>query len=262
MKLHTLLLVLPLLTLTTAPAAVTIVRFNGGLNTVTGPGSMAVDGGLTTSFGTVSGLGLTAMPGGNPTVMSFAAPGFNPVQQGLSFTHASPSPNTSGYTILMDVYYSSVPDYVSLLQLDNTGDGDLFARNSGAIGISGNYSGAGFTANFWHRVAFTMDAARTSMQIYVDGVLANGNTVPSNNPAGRYSLANPTFQVFADEDGESAAGYISQFAFADRVYSAGEIASFGGANAATVPEPAALSLAGAAAALGLTSRRRKTVAAF
>ncbi|MES2709062.1 MAG: LamG-like jellyroll fold domain-containing protein [Verrucomicrobiota bacterium] len=256
MKLRHLLL-LPLLAAPAAPAALTLVNFNGAPTTVTGPGVMSVFGGLTTSYGTVSGLGLTAMPGGNPTVMSFGAPGLTNTQ-GLSFTHASASPNTSGYTILMDVYYSTIPNYVSLLQMDNTGDGDLFGRGSGAIGISGNYSGAGFTANLWHRVAFTMDGTQTSMQMYIDGVLANGNTVPS--AAARYNLSSPGFLLFADEDGETAAGYISQFAFADRVYSAAEIAGLGGASAPAVPEPAGMTLLGGVAALGLLSRRRKSPA--
>lgn len=259
MKLRPLLLLTSLLaTAATAPAALTVVKFDGSINTLTGPGSMAVTGGLATGFGTVSSLGLTAMAGGDPTVMSFAAPGLTN-SQGLTFTHASTSPNTSGYTILMDIYYPSIPNYVSLLQLDNVDDGDLFGRSSGAIGISGNYSGTGLTAGFWHRVAFTMDGTQTSMQIYVDGVLANGTTVPSS--AARYNLSGPGFMVFADEDGEVAPGYISAFAFDDRVYSAGEIGALGGANANLVPEPAAPAMLGGIAALGLIIRRRQPVAA-
>lgn len=258
MKLRPLLTLLPLFAAAgTASAALTVVKFDTAPNTLTGPGSMSVTGGLATTFGTVSGFGLSAMAGGDPKVMSFAAPG-QPNNQGLTFTHGTTSPNTSGYTILMDIYYSNIPNYVSLLQMDNIDDGDLFGRGSGAIGISGNYSGTSFTANAWHRVAFTMDGAQSSMQIYVDGVLANGTTIPS--AAARYNLSSPSFMVFADEDGETAAGYISAFAFDDRVYSAGEIGSFGGANANLVPEPTAPAMLGGIAALGLMVRRRKASA--
>lgn len=250
MKPHHLLL-LSLLAAPMAPAAMTVVQFAGSPQTLTGPGSMAVTGDLAVTYGTVSSYGLAAIPGGNPTVMSFAAPGLNNTQ-GLTFTHGTPAPNTTGYTILMDVYYASIPNYVSLLQLDNGEDGDLFGRGSGAIGISGSYSGTGFTANAWHRVAFTMSGAQDSMQIYVDGVLANGTTVPS--AAARYDLSDPSFMIFADEDGETAAGYISLFGFDDRAYSPLEIAALGGAS--VIPEPAGATLLGGVAALGLLTRRR------
>lgn len=263
MKLSHLLLMLPLLAAgPAAQAAMTIVTFNGGMNTLTGPGSMANTGSLPTTFGTVSGFGLNAMAGGNPTVMSFAAPSAPgapapnaPVMQGLSFTHGGATPNTTGYTILLDLYYPTIPNYVALLQLDNVDDADLFGRGSGAIGISSNYAGTAFTANAWHRVMFTMNADQTDMEIYLDGVLANPGPAPS--AAARYNLSNPSFLILADEDGETAAGYISAFGFDNRTYTAQEVAALGATSAIGVPEPTSAGLAAAAGALGLLSRRRR-----
>ena len=74
--------------------------------------------------------------------------------------------------------------------------------------------------------------------------------------AARFDISDPSFLVFADEDGETADGYISQFHFSDRVYSDAEIGAFGGANAAAIPEPSGLLLS-AGAALGLLTRRRR-----
>lgn len=263
MKLSNLLILLPLLA--AAPAArsaMTVITFDGGLNTLTGPGSMANVGELANSFDTVSGFGLNAMAGGNPIVMAFAAPSApdadppnTPVMQGLSFTHAGATPNTTGYTILLDIYYPTIPNFVSLLQLDNADDGELFGRGSGSIGISGNYAGTSFTANAWHRVMFTMNADQTDMEIYLDGALANPGPPPAE--AIRYNLSNPSFLILADEDGETAAGYISAFAFDDRTYSAQEVAALGGTSAIGVPEPTAAGLMAAAGALGLLSRRRR-----
>ena len=76
------------------------------------------------------------------------------------------------------------------------------------------------------------------------------------NDAARFDLSDPSFLVFADEDGETANGYISQFHFSDRAYSTTEIGALGGANAAAIPEPSGLLLS-AGAALGLLTRRRR-----
>ena len=236
-----------------APAAATSVNFAGSISS-SGPGSMSVFGGMPTSFNTVSGFGLAAMAGGDRQVLSFS--GIATANgSGLQFTHATPSPNTTGYTVLMDIYYSAVPNYVSLLQLDNINDGDLFGRGSGASGINSDYGGTTFTAGAWHRFAATVDNSLTTdfFKIYVDGTLIN--SVDAYDAA-RFDLSDPSFLVFADEDGETANGYISQFHFSDRAYSGAEIGAFGGANAAAIPEPSGLLLS-AGAALGLLTRRRR-----
>lgn len=262
----TIMKTLPLLTLTLlltpglASAAATAINFSGAITTASGPGSMTATGGTTTAFNTVSGFGLTAMAGGDRTVMSFSAiPLLN--AGGLQFTHATPSPNATGYTVLMDVYYSAIPNFLSLLQLDNAADGDVFGRGSGAAGINSDYAGTTLTPNAWHRFVATVDTSLTTdfLNLYIDGSLINSvsafGTAP-NTSVNRFDLSDPSFLVFGDEDGETASGYISQFYFADRALSVSEVAAFGGTNAAAVPEPSGCLLSLGAAA-GLLARRRR-----
>ncbi len=249
-----------LLTPGLAPAAATVINFSGAITTASGPGSMTATGGISTTFNSVSGFGLNPMVGGDRTVMSFSAiPLAN--AGGLQFTHSTPSPNTTGYTVMMDVYYSAIPNFLSLLQLDNAADGDIFARGSGAVGINSDYGGTTFTANAWHRFVATVDTSLAAdfLNLYVDGSLVNSvsafGTAP-NNSINRFDLSDPSFLIFADEDGETANGYISQFFFADRVLTGSEVAAFGAANAAAVPEPSG-SLLGLGAVAGLLGRRRR-----
>jgi hypothetical protein len=234
-----------------APAASTVVNLNGGFNTVSGPGVLSVADGLSTSFGTTTSFGISDIGGVSRDVLSFAAIGS--ATQGLNFLHNSTSPTTTGYSLLMDVYFTSIPNYVSFAQLDNAGDGDVFGRSSGAIGISGDYAGTAFTASAWHRVVITVDLPTTTLSASVNGVEINNYAAISPD---RYDLGDPSFLLFGDEDGETAAGYISQFAFIDRTLSAPEILSLGGATAAPVPEPTGALLLALAGVAGVLRRRR------
>lgn len=232
-------------------AATSVVNLNGAFNTVEGPGSLSVAGGLATSFGTTTSFGISDVGGAAREVLSFAAVGNS--TQGLGFVHNNTSPTTTGYSLLLDVYFPSIPNYLSFAQLDNTGDGDVFGRSSGAIGISGDYSGTSFTSNSWHRVIITIDLPSTTLTAYVDGTAINNYT--SINPD-RYDLGDPTFLVFGDEDGETAAGYLSQFAFIDRPLLSAEVLALGGVSASPIPEPAGAILMLLAAAGGIVRRRR------
>jgi|GEM_PF-1796127 len=235
-----------------AQASSTVVDLNGGFNTVSGPGSMSVASDLSTAFGTTTSFGISDIGGVSRQVLSFAAIATG-TAQGLQFLHGSTSPTTTGYSLLMDVYFPSISNFVSLAQLDNAGDGDVFARASGAIGISGDYEGTSFTANAWQRVVLTIDLPTTTLSASVNGVEINAYAGLTPD---RYDLGDPSMLIFGDEDGESAAGYISQFAFIDRPLSSAEILGLGGATAAPVPEPAGALLLALAGVAGVVRRRR------
>jgi len=234
-----------------APAASTVINLNGGFNTVSGPGTLSAADGLATSFGTTTSFGLPDIAGVAREVLSFAA--VDTPTQGLQFIHNNVSPTTTGYSLVMDVFFASVPNYLSLAQVDNTGDGDVFARSSGAIGISGDYAGTAFTSNAWHRVVLTVDLPLTTLTASVNGVEINSYGAISQD---RYDLSDPSILLFGDEDKETAAGYISQFAFIDRPLTSSETLALGGVSASPIPEPAGALLLALAGTAGLARRRR------
>lgn len=174
---------------------------------------------------------------------------------------------TNQYSIIMDMKFNSLPAFACLYQTNenNSNDGDWFVRNDGGMGISGDYTDAGnnlrFTAGDWHRVALTIDTTTaagsdaTVYKSYVDGQLVNTVQSPSGwGVDGRFSL-DPTFLLFADNDGETAEGSINSLQFRDYAMSSHDIAALGGATAGgvPVPEPSTLMVL----CLGLLAARRR-----
>lgn len=88
---------------------------------------------------------------------------------------------------------------------------------------------------------------------FVDGLPIN-----SVNPfnADRFDLSDPSFLLFAEEDGETADGYISQIYFNDRPLTDSEISALGGPKAAAIPEPSSL-LCLPGSLVGIGARRRR-----
>ncbi len=244
--------------------------FNGDLSASVGSGTLEYFNGTTTSsavsFGTAGDFGLPALPGGDATVMSFAA--FQP-NQGLALDTGCGPNGSSGdinqYTMIWDLL---IPDFVSSYSslyntsASNSNDGDFFIRKDMGIGISGEYSGI-FNANQWHRIAVTVDLELEdpTMSKYIDGLFV-GSQVLSSGTGGRWSLwptgTHPTF-LLTDEDGETNAGFINSFYFTDRVLTGSEISAFGGPDAdGAIPEPATciLLLAGASLISAVKQRSR------
>lgn len=226
------------------------------------------------SFGTASGFGLPAMPGGNATAMQF--PAFT-AAQGLGLYDLGPA-NGGGafinqYTMAWDVLFPSADAWQSLFQTSptNGNDGDFFIRptsSGGGVGISGNYHGT-ISDNTWHRIVAVVDETVPSMAKYIDGVLV-GTTVLGSAVDGRWALspdgsanAPPAADalILADEDGETNPGYISTYYYTDKIVDAATVASWGGADAdgiRTVPEPSTVGLAAMAlGALGLFGGYRR-----
>lgn len=170
------------------------------------------------------------------------------------------------FSILMDVKLTATTGtYASILQTNetNSNDGDLFWRDGNGLGTIGDYGNSTppFALNEWHRIVSTWDLTSSTLNLYVDGNLAN-TVALSAGVDGRWALytwddpdAYDYCWIFMDEDGDNGAGYISSLAFYDNVLSANDVALLGGVGQ-PVPEPATMIALGIGA-LGLVSRRRR-----
>ena len=154
------------------------------------------------------------------------------------------------YTLIMDIMFPAASTgFRSLLQIEtnNTSDGDIFLNGASGLGISGQYQG-NVTPDVFHRVAFTVDLTKRELGKYIDGV--NVVTVPVGSSPGtglfqylsataglvdkRWAL-DPIALLFADEDGEIAAGLVNSIQTRPVVLTPTEIASLGKATAGGIP---------------------------
>lgn len=218
-----------------------------------------------TQYAKASALGLPLINGEDPDVMAFPAttPG-----QGYTLTHRS-SPNgvfindglVSNYTVIMDVLWpeDGTAAYRSLFQVgaSNSDDADMFVADvaDGALGlgVNGRYNTyAAMAPGAWHRIAVTVQCALGSggtgqISKFVDGLFVGGQYTPEQTSGAsrcRWALG-PELQLFTDNDGETANGYVSSVLYVDRLMSPAEITALGGPNAAgasvpgtTAPAPA------------------------
>jgi hypothetical protein len=192
-------------------------------------------------FGVTPTVFTTATIGGSTAnVMSF--PAADPTQ-GYIMTHGI-APNGGGsyvnqYSLIMDIMFpaASSGTWRSLFQTStgNSNDGDLFVNPDNGIGISGTYDGT-IQPDTWHRVAFVFDLSLASDQLkkYIDGTLVGAQVLATPALDGRWSL-DPTALLFADNDGETAAGFVNSIQVHDVPLSDTDIFALGKATAAGIP---------------------------
>ena len=209
--------------------------------------------------------GLEATTQSQELFPEFATPAFEPVfdfeekeidgdsaevcrfEQGTLFRmYHGLSPNAGGtyvnqYTLIMDVMYPEAfgaddPDgflgtegWQALYQTNetNSNDGDWFVNPAGGIGISGNYGGSAPDGQ-WLRLALSVDLVAGTYTSYINGERVQQNT--GQGIDGRFSLGE-TIMIFADENGETAGGYVSSVQIRDVALRDDEIAAFGGVSA-------------------------------
>jgi glycerophosphoryl diester phosphodiesterase len=198
-------------------------------------------GPVKTQFGTPASLGLPAFPNGaSGGVMRVPA---TAPQEGYQVLPGGAAASTSAYTMIWDFLSptSADGDWRGLLQtsLANNNDGDFFIQNSpsGGIGILGSYQGS-IAPNSWNRIALTRSASGT-MRKFINGVRVGVQS--STDP--RFTLGS-SFLLFADEDGETAPGYVSSFRYVDSVLSDEQVRLLGNVSSAgttvagpTIPDP-------------------------
>lgn len=204
-------------------------------------------GPVDTAFGPASLFGLPPIEGTDVEVMAF--PACAP-EEGYSIQHGF-APNgglasnglVANYTVVMDVLFPSASDGVwrSILQTDtsNGSDGDFFFQNqpSGGIGVNGNYRGS-IEPDTWHRVVWVVRAAPGEGQAhrYIDGQFVGAIGTTGSGLGERFALG-PEFLLFADENGETAPGFLSSLTIIDRKLGHDEVVALGRPSSAGSDSP-------------------------
>ena len=206
--------------------------FNSGNLSAT-VGADLTDFGLTPTVFTTATIG-----GSTANVMGFPACA---IDQGYVMTHGI-APNggvdyVNQYTLIMDIMFPAASDkkWRSFLQTNtgNSNDGDLFVNPDNGIGIDGNYSGT-ISADTWHRVAFVFDLTLSSSRLkkYIDGFLVGEQNLDGVD--GRWAL-DPIALLFADNDGDTAAGFVNSIQIHDVPLTTANIFALGKPTAAGIP---------------------------
>jgi hypothetical protein len=159
-------------------------------------------------------------------------------------------PNAGGqllnqYTLIMDVLFPTIPGFTALLQTNpqNNDDADWFINPSRGMGIAGDYFDPlnRFQNGEWQRVVVVIDTTSPSggdnciYRVYINGALHNIVQRPSGwGRDGRFSLQD-VILMFADNDFETAPGWINNLQLRNYVMSDAEVADLGGPTAGSLP---------------------------
>ncbi|HMJ89756.1 MAG TPA: hypothetical protein VK530_08060, partial [Candidatus Acidoferrum sp.] len=184
-------------------------------------------GPTSTAFGKASSFGLPTPAGGDTDVMRFptttSRQGYRVVHGGTTNgAYGETSGKISNYTLILDVLFPASSDgqWRALLQTDtnNASDAEFNVQNTiaGGVGVNGLYHGS-VPSNSWHRIALVMQAApgEGKCQRFIDGRFVGGIGSTGSGLDIRFAL-DQAFLLLADDNGETAAGYLSSIYFVDR----------------------------------------------
>lgn len=195
-------------------------------------------------FGAISGrteFVTMTINGEEAQVMKFpaAAPG-----EGYKVFHGAPAnaggANVNQYTLIMDIMYPGASDgtWRALLSTrEDNSDAEMFVADffyGNGLGIAAQYDGT-ILPNTWHRVAFSFDLEAGTLDKYMDGELVGSQSLGGGIDQ-RWSLE-PSFLLFADNNNETAEGFINSLQFRDYAMTAEEIEALGLASAAGITSP-------------------------
>ncbi|MCX7993005.1 MAG: hypothetical protein N2651_04975 [Fimbriimonadales bacterium] len=149
------------------------------------------------------------------------------------------------YTLIMDVLFPTITGFTALLQTNpaNNDDADWFINQTRGMGIAGDYFDPlnRFQNGAWQRVVVTIDTTSPSggdnciYRVYINGELHNIVQRPSGwGRDGRFSLQD-VILIFADNDMETAPGWINNLQMRNYVMSDAEVAGLGGPTASSLP---------------------------
>ncbi len=196
-----------------------------------------------TQFGTTTSFGIADINGEPATVMFF--PQTDPFMGYAMFPQIDANGGgeyVNQVTIIMDILYptTSAGGYRALVQTNdcNRNDADFFVNGSDGIGIGGQYDGV-LTPGAWHRVVLALNTADTTAgyRKFIDGTLVGSQSgMGLDGRMALYTAAmnRPTL-LFADEDNETAPGYVSSIQVRNYQMSDTEVGALGGPTAGKIP---------------------------
>lgn len=195
-------------------------------------------------FGSTTSFGIAKIGGVDANVMKFSS--WN-TPDGLKMPITSAA-NGGGslvnqWSLAMDLLFPASSDkkWRALIETDNRiidADADLFVNPSNGLGISGNYSG-NVTPDVWHRIVFAIDGDANKIYKYLDGALVgvqDEGAAPDGGLDGRFTLSpGGIAELFTDNDGDIAPGYVNSIQVYDKTLNAGEVQALGAISAAGLP---------------------------
>jgi len=221
--------------------------FEGGnLNATVGSPLQYIDGagGATqtgTAFGTTTALGIPDIGGSPATVMRFPANTNNALGYNMPGPTAANGGGTlvNDWTIIMDVLFtgSSHSTLRGLVTTDRVADPDtdLFINANNQLGVGGFFGTV--SSNTWHRVAMVVQASSNRLAFYIDGVQVGTRDAGGAGALdGRWALTpGGTAELFNDDDGGAASGYVNSIQVRDVALSKAQMAALAGPTAAGIP---------------------------
>lgn len=200
-----------------------------------------------TEFGSTEDFSLPLINGNSAPVMSIPADPSKNI--GYLMPHGI-EPNGGGsrvnvYTLIMDVYWQSQgggwTSFVNLDDPSNTNDGELFARwndggfGQGAGGYEPDVQAVVVEFQTWQRYVIGVDLSQDPpvLSKYINGQKHSDQpNVPGLD--GRHSMDTRS-ALFADNDGERGAAYVSSIQVRNRKLTDAEAALLGGPSANGIP---------------------------
>ena len=180
--------------------------------------SPAVMDGASASPATVSEAGIVAAEGvdGSSAIML-------PATSALKVERAEGAAASTNYSIMIDLKVPNAYKYDCLFQTSpsNSNDGEVFISKSQiGAGALGGYFGC-IWDDVWYRVVLTN--SNGSFKLYVNGE----KLIDYETTNTRWEI-DPSFYLFADEDGEKVDTYISEVAFWETPLTDEDVSELGG----------------------------------
>ena len=155
--------------------------------------------------------------------------------------------NLNQYTIIMDLMWPSTSDgtFRGVFNTDtnNTDDAEIYLDPDNRIGIFNNYT-LQMDPGAWYRLALVYDLTTNGMTRYLNGTNISSQILEGGEVDGRFSLRGGVL-FFADNDFETAPGYVNVIQLRAGAMTEEQIAALGGpasgglgqGTGSAVPEP-------------------------